>query len=54
MERYDNYKDSGVDWIGQIPEHWELMHLRNFIWELLFIKIKKLKFSLVITKVMSK
>ncbi len=31
MERYDNYKDSGVDWIGQIPEHWELMHLRNFI-----------------------
>ena len=31
MERYDSYKDSGVDWIGQIPEHWELMHLRNFI-----------------------
>ena len=25
MERYDSYKDSGVDWIGQIPEHWEIL-----------------------------
>ena len=24
MERYDSYKDSGVDWIGQIPEHWSI------------------------------
>ena len=23
MERYEKYKDSGVDWIGEIPEHWE-------------------------------
>ena len=23
MKRYDNYKDSGVDWIGEIPSHWE-------------------------------
>ena len=23
MKRYDNYKDSGVEWIGIIPEHWE-------------------------------
>lgn len=22
MERYKNYKDSGVGWIGEIPEHW--------------------------------
>ena len=22
MERYDSYKDSGVDWIGEIPSHW--------------------------------
>lgn len=23
--RYDKYKDSGIAWIGEIPEHWELM-----------------------------
>lgn len=22
--RYDKYKDSGVEWIGEIPEHWEV------------------------------
>ena len=25
MKRYDKYKDSGVDWIGEIPEHWEML-----------------------------
>jgi type I restriction enzyme S subunit len=23
MRRYDSYKDSGVEWIGEIPSHWE-------------------------------
>ncbi len=23
MERYDSYKDSGVEWIGEIPSHWD-------------------------------
>ena len=23
MKRYDSYKDSGVEWIGEIPSHWE-------------------------------
>ncbi len=27
MERYDSYKDSGVDWIGLIPEHWNVTPL---------------------------
>ncbi len=22
MKRYDSYKDSGVEWIGEIPSHW--------------------------------
>ena len=29
MERYDSYKDSGVDWIGQIPEHWNLRKIKS-------------------------
>ena len=24
FKKYDAYKDSGVEWIGQIPEHWEI------------------------------
>jgi type I restriction enzyme S subunit len=22
--RYDSYKDSGVEWLGEVPEHWEI------------------------------
>lgn len=29
MKRYDSYKDSGVDWIGEIPEHWRGKRLKN-------------------------
>ena len=25
MKRYDSYKDSGVEWIGEIPSHWEII-----------------------------
>ena len=25
MKRYERYKDSGVQWIGKIPEHWKLI-----------------------------
>lgn len=24
MERYSEYKDSGVQWLGEIPEHWKV------------------------------
>lgn len=23
MKRYDNYKDSGIEWIGELPSHWK-------------------------------
>ena len=26
--RYPKYKDSGVEWLGQVPEHWEVKRLR--------------------------
>lgn len=28
MKRYDAYKDSGIEWIGVIPEHWEVKRLK--------------------------
>jgi type I restriction enzyme S subunit len=24
-KKYDNYKNSGVEWLGDVPEHWEQM-----------------------------
>lgn len=30
MERYDRYKDSGVEWIGEIPEGWGISKLALF------------------------
>lgn len=31
MERYGNYKPSGVDWIGEIPEHWKICRFKNIL-----------------------
>ena len=28
-KRYDKYKDSGIAWIGEIPEYWEIRKLKN-------------------------
>jgi len=33
MKRYPSYKDSGVEWIGEIPEHWEN---RKFKWDIFY------------------
>lgn len=30
MKKYDNYKDSGIEWIGEIPEHWEAKRIKLF------------------------
>lgn len=28
MKRYDSYKDSGVEWIGDVPSHWEIVRMK--------------------------
>jgi len=28
LEKYTSYKDSGVKWLGEIPEHWEVKKLK--------------------------
>ncbi|GEQ87396.1 type I restriction endonuclease subunit S [Patiriisocius marinistellae] len=28
MEKYKTYKDSGIEWLGEIPEHWEVKRLK--------------------------
>ena len=29
MNRYSEYKDSGIEWIGEIPSHWSLKKLKH-------------------------
>ncbi len=29
MKKYDQYKNSGVEWLGEIPEHWEYIRMKH-------------------------
>lgn len=30
MVRYEKYKDSGIAWIGEVPEHWGVRRIKSF------------------------
>lgn len=29
MKKYNEYKDSGIEWLGNIPEHWEVKRIKD-------------------------
>jgi type I restriction enzyme S subunit len=29
MKRYDAYKDCGVEWLGGVPEHWDIFRIKD-------------------------
>lgn len=31
MERYTEYKDSGVKWLGEIPSHWDMLAIKHIL-----------------------
>ncbi len=31
IKNYQLYKDSGIEWLGDVPEHWELQRLKDII-----------------------
>ena len=31
FQKYPAYKDSGVEWLGEIPENWELLLINSFL-----------------------
>lgn len=31
MKRYEEYKDSGVQWLGKVPSHWNPCRFKNFV-----------------------
>jgi len=33
LEKYSSYKDSGVEWIGETPEHWEVIKIKHLMYE---------------------
>ena len=33
FQKYSGYKDSGVDWLGEIPEGWETKKLKHLVIE---------------------
>ena len=33
MERYEKYKDSGIEWVGEIPEHWKIVPIKRLVGE---------------------
>ncbi len=45
MKRYEKYKDSGIEWIGEIPEHWEIRRVKFHLDYQKGRNPKELKFS---------
>jgi type I restriction enzyme S subunit len=31
LSRYPTYKDSGVEWLGEVPQHWEVTRLKAML-----------------------
>ena len=29
LPKYESYKDSGVEWLGEVPKHWEVKRVKN-------------------------
>lgn len=40
MKRYENYKDSGVEWLGDVPSHWD-MQRSKFIFKKIERKVNE-------------
>lgn len=32
INKYDTYKDSGIEWIGEIPQNWKTLRIKNVAW----------------------
>lgn len=39
MRKYDSYKDSGIEWIGEIPNHWNTYKVKNLINKSLYYQV---------------
>ena len=37
FNRYPAYKDSGVEWLGEIPAHWEVKRLKTVAAQMAYV-----------------
>jgi len=33
LEKYSAYKDSGIEWLGEIPRHWTILKIKQLFFE---------------------
>lgn len=31
IKRYSAYKESGIEWLGEVPEHWEVKRVKDIV-----------------------
>ena len=43
INNYPSYKDSGVEWLGDMPEHWEIKRLKEVLYEVIYGTSEKTK-----------
>ena len=43
INNYPSYKDSGVEWLGDMPEHWEIKRLKEVLDEVIYVTSEKTK-----------
>ena len=41
MERYEKYKGSGVEWIGEIPEGWEVKKVKELMMKKVYARLNE-------------
>jgi type I restriction enzyme S subunit len=52
FQKYEAYKDSGVEWLGEVPEHWTLMPLK-WLCELVTVKATETRWQIGLENVES-
>ncbi|WP_309719676.1 restriction endonuclease subunit S [Armatimonas sp.] len=43
FSKYENYKNSGIEWIEEVPEHWEIKRLKEILSEVVYGTSEKTK-----------
>ena len=46
MKTYEEYKVSGVKWLGKVPKHWEICRFKDFITQVSDLEFKPFEHTL--------
>jgi type I restriction enzyme S subunit len=48
--KYENYKDSGVEWLGEIPQDWRIVRAKYVLQEILPSRSKSIEKDIITKK----